>query len=66
MQRKHVYIDDCLIGQAATWAEVHTLAKARGIFFINGPRGAEGPTAFYLTGTPVNRARGVLRRPALG
>ena len=65
MQRKRVFIDDCLIGEAATWREVHVLVKARGIFFINGPRGAEGPSGFYLTGTPVERSRIVSRRPAV-
>ena len=67
MQRKNVYIDDCLIGEAATWQEVHALMKACGIFFINGPRGAEGPSGFYLAGTPVERPHSALqRRPAIG
>ena len=59
MQRKKVFIDDCLIGEAGTWQEVHELTKARGIFFIKAPRGAEGPSGFYLTGTAVER-------PAIG
>lgn len=59
MPRKKVFIDDCLIGEAATWDEVHELTKALGLIFIGGARGAEGPSAFYLT------ARGVDCRPAL-
>jgi hypothetical protein len=66
MQRKRVFIDDCLIGEAATWGEVHALMRARGICFINAPRGAEGPSAFYLTGTSVERSRIEVRRPAAG
>ena len=57
MQRKNVFIDDCLIGQAATWQEVQELTKARGICFIGGPQGAEGPSGFYLTAA---------KRPATG
>ena len=66
MQRKKVFIDDCLIGEAATWAEVYTLMKSRRIFFINRPRGAEGPSGFYVTGTPVERSRTAFQRPAIG
>jgi hypothetical protein len=66
MQRKKVFIDDCLIGEAATWREVHALTNARGILFINGPRGAEGPSGFYLTGTPVERPHNALSRSASG
>lgn len=66
MQRKRVFIDDCLVGEAATWREVHSLIKARGVFFINAPRGAEGPSAFFLSGTPVERPRIDAWRPAAG
>jgi hypothetical protein len=66
MQRKRVFIDDCLIGEAATWAEAHALVTACRIFFINGPRGAEGPSAFYLTGTAVERRHIEAWRPAAG
>ena len=65
MQRKKVYIDDCLIGEATTWGEVHALMKARGILFINGPRGAEGPSGFYLTCMAVERSAARLM-PAVG
>ncbi len=57
MLRKKVYVDDCLIGEAATWGEVHELAKTRGLIFIGGARGAEGPSAFYLTAQGVERPR---------
>ena len=56
MPRKKVYIDDCLIGEAATWVEVHRLVRAQGLLFANAPRGAEGPSAFYLAGTRVERS----------
>jgi hypothetical protein len=64
MQRKNVYIGDCLIGEAATWREVHVLTKAQGLFFIHGPRGAEGPSGFYLAAVPVDRSTIRLRNPA--
>ena len=63
MQRKKVYIDDCLIGEAATWREVHALTKAQGLLFINGPRGAEGPSGFYLAAAPMERSLAGLRKP---
>jgi hypothetical protein len=66
MQRKNVYIDDCFIGRAATWGEVHTLIKSRGIFFINGPQSAEGPSTFHLTARAVERPRRVLQTPGVG
>jgi hypothetical protein len=53
--RKRVFIDDCVIGEAATWEEVRCLLRARGIWFINAARGAEGPTGFFLTGTAITR-----------
>jgi len=61
MTRKRVFIDDCLIGEARTWGEVGELLEARGITFINGPRGAEGPSAFYLAAKPVEREATALR-----
>ena len=66
MQRKNVFIDDCLIGKAATWRQLNALMKSRGIFFINGPRGAEGLSGFYLAGTLVERPRSGSRTPAVG
>ena len=64
MQRKNVYIDDCLIGEAETWREAHTLVRACGIVFINEPRGAEGPSGFYLAGTRLERSTATLRNRA--
>jgi hypothetical protein len=52
LTRKRVFINDSLIGEAATWEEVRALLKERGIFFIGAPRGAEGPTGFFLTAKP--------------
>lgn len=59
MARKRVYIDDCLVGEAATWGEVDELTKSLGIAFIGGARGAEGPSGFYLTGTGLDRQSGL-------
>ncbi len=50
MQVKKVYVNDVLIGQASTWAEVHRLLGLQGVHFIGKPGAAEGPTAFYLSG----------------
>jgi hypothetical protein len=66
MQRKKVFLDDCLIGHAATWGEVHALTKAHGIAFIGGARGAEGPSAFYLTACAVERPEFARQRPGVG
>jgi len=56
MERKNVYLDDCLIGHARAWPEVHALMEAQNILFANKPRGAQGPSGFYLTGTLVERS----------
>jgi hypothetical protein len=64
MQRKKVYIDDYLIGEAATWREVHALTKAQGLFFIKAPRVAEGPSWFYLAAAPVERSAIGIRKSA--
>ena len=66
MQRKRVFFDDCLIGEASTWDDVHALLRARRIFFINAPRGAEGPSAFYLTAMAVERRHAEARKPLAG
>ena len=55
LMRKRVFIDDFLIGEAATWEEVRVLLRARGVFFINGGRGVEGPTGFFLSAKAVER-----------
>ncbi len=53
MPLKKVYVNDVLIGQASTWAEVHRLLGAKGVHFMGKPGAAEGPTAFYLSGAVV-------------
>ena len=45
---------------------LHALTKSRGILFINRPRAAEGPSRFYLVGTPVERPHSAVQRPAIG
>ena len=47
---KKVYVNDVLIGQASTWAEVYRLLGVEGVHFMGKPGAAEGPTAFYLSG----------------
>ena len=51
MRVKKVYLNDILVGEAASWAEVRELLKAMGIAFVDKPGMAEGPTGFYVSGT---------------
>ncbi len=51
MRRKAVYVNDRLIGEAWTWAEVYALIRAGGIVFLDRPGAAEGPSGFYISGT---------------
>src|SRR5215469_10351712 len=53
---KKVYVNDVLLGQASTWTEVYRLLASQGVHFMGKPGAAEGPTAFYLSGT-VSRSR---------
>ena len=48
MQVKHIYLNDTLVGQASTWAEVNALLRAKGVRFLEKPAAAEGPTGFYM------------------
>jgi len=48
---KKVYVNDVLIGQASTWAEVYRLLGLQGVHFMGKPGAAEGPSAFYLSGS---------------
>jgi hypothetical protein len=50
MIKKKVYVNELLIGEAFTWAEVTKLVKASGVIFTEKPGAAEGPTGFYLHG----------------
>jgi hypothetical protein len=52
LQRKSVYVNDRLVGEASSWAEVRTLIEICGLSFINKPGAAEGPLAFYISGRP--------------
>jgi hypothetical protein len=52
LQRKSVYVNDRLVGEASSWAEVHTLIRTRGLAFISEPAAAEGPLAFYISSRP--------------
>ena len=56
MLTKKVYVNDVLIGEAATWAEVYRLLGVQGVHFMGKPGAAEGPSAFYLSGT-VSRSQ---------
>ena len=47
---KKVYVNDMLIGEASTWAEVYRLLGVQGVHFMGKPGAAEGPSAFYLSG----------------
>ncbi len=47
---KKVYLNDTLIGEASSWAEVYKLLKAKRVGFLGKPGMAEGPTGFYISG----------------
>jgi hypothetical protein len=61
MPVKKVYVNDVLIGQASTWAEVYRLLGAQGVHFMGKPGAAEGPSAFYLSGTVARRVEHSVR-----
>ena len=48
---KKVYVNDVLVGEASTWAEVYRLLGVQGVHFMGKPGAAEGPSAFYLSGS---------------
>ena len=50
MKAKGVYINNTLIGEAATWAAAYMLVSQKDISFVGTPEAAEGPTAFFLQG----------------
>lgn len=52
---KKVYVNDMLIGEASTWAEVYRLLGVQGVHFMGKPGAAEGPSAFYLSGAIARR-----------
>jgi hypothetical protein len=52
---KKVYVNDVLIGQASTWAEVYQLLGVEGVRFMGKPGAAEGPSAFYVSGALAQR-----------
>ena len=56
VRRKAVYVNDRLIGEAWTWAEVYALIRACGIVFLGRPAAAEGPSGFYISGA-LRRSR---------
>jgi hypothetical protein len=56
MQKKKVYVNDQLIGEARTWSEVHALIKAEGLLFLGKPGAAEGPTGFYVSGALAQKS----------
>jgi hypothetical protein len=47
---KQVFVNDAMIGEAQTWADVDRLLRENDLRFDGEPRAAEGPTAFYLNG----------------
>ena len=55
MQKKKVYVNDQLIGEARTWGEVHALIEAQCLLFLGKPGAAEGPSGFYVSGRLVQR-----------
>jgi hypothetical protein len=61
MPVKKVYVNDVLIGQASTWAEVYRLLGVQGVHFMGKPGAAEGPSAFYLSGVVTRRVEDSVR-----
>ncbi len=61
MPVKKVYVNDVLIGQASTWAEVYRLLGVQGVHFMGKPGAAEGPSAFYLSGAVARRVEDSVR-----
>jgi len=61
MPVKKVYVNDVLIGQASTWAEVYRLLGVQGVHFMGKPGAAEGPSAFYLSGAVARRVEESVR-----
>jgi len=53
MRVKQVYVNDAIIGEAQTWADVERLLRERDVQFEVKPRAVEGPAAFILHGTLV-------------
>jgi hypothetical protein len=62
MQRKEVYVNDQLVGEARTWSEVDALLESGGILFLDTPGAAEGPTGFYISGAFARRGASRFRR----
>lgn len=50
MKVKQVYVNNTLVGEAATWAAVYLLLSEKGVGFVGVPNAAEGPDAFFLRG----------------
>ena len=57
MNLKRVYVNDAVIGEAQTWADVDRLLQEKDVWFDGQRRAAEGPTAFYLNGIVVETSR---------
>ena len=53
MRMKQVYVNDAIIGEAQTWADVDRLLREKDVQFEVKPRAVEGPAAFNLHGTLV-------------
>ena len=49
VQPKKVYLNDILIGEASSWAEVRELLKAMRVGFAGSPGMAEGPSGFFVS-----------------
>jgi hypothetical protein len=48
---KMVHLNDAVIGEVRSWAEVHKLLKAKRIALAGKPNMVEGPTGFHIKGT---------------
>ena len=59
MQRKQVFINNRLVGEASAWTDVFALIGAQGLTSLNKLAAIEGPPGFYVSG-------GLVRRPLDG
>ena len=55
MQRKRVFINNRLAGEASAWTEVFALIKAQGLTALSKLAADEGPGGFYVSGTLIKR-----------
>jgi hypothetical protein len=64
MRVKQVYVNDAIVGEAQTLADVDRLLREKDVQFEVKPRAVEGPDAFILHGTLAMSERSGAKHPA--